>query len=79
MILLSNFTNNKISEKLLNDFAVVAIEMMKGGEERGLEVQMNLMPPRKPKLTVFSIFWIFRAASRGRHDSLPNSVFFNLI
>jgi hypothetical protein len=33
MILLSNFTNNKISEKLLNDFAVVAIEMMKGGRE----------------------------------------------
>ncbi len=33
MILLSNFANNKISEKLLNDFAVVAIEMMKGGRE----------------------------------------------
>jgi len=33
MILLSNFTNNKISEKLLNNFAVVAIEMMKVGRE----------------------------------------------
>jgi hypothetical protein len=35
MILLSNFTKNKISEKLLNDFAVVAIEMMKGGKGGG--------------------------------------------
>ncbi len=47
MILLSNFTNNKISEKLLNNFAVVAIEMMKGkkggaGSSNGLDAAQNI-------------------------------------
>ncbi len=35
-----------------------------GGErEGGLEVHMNLMPPGVTKISFFSIFWTFRAAS----------------
>jgi hypothetical protein len=41
----------------------------------GLEVYMNLMPPRVSKASFFSIFWTFWAASYGRHKSLPNSIF----
>ena len=78
MILLSNFTKNKISEKLLNDFAVVAIAMMKGGRE-GAGSSNELDAARNTQSNCFSIFWIFRAASCGRRDSLPNSVFFHLI
>ena len=46
-----------------------------GGGERGLEVQMNLMPPGVLKVNIFSLFWIFQAASCGGHDSLPDSIF----
>jgi hypothetical protein len=41
----------------------------------GLEVYMNLMPPRIPKVNFFPIFWTFWAASNGRHKSLPNSFY----
>ncbi len=41
----------------------MAVETLAGGEtgkgrggEGGLEVQMNLMPPRMPKVNLFSLF-----------------------
>jgi hypothetical protein len=55
--LLSNFTNNKISEKLLNDFAVVAIEMMKGGREGA--GSSNELDAAIPQVTVFLYFGYF--------------------
>jgi hypothetical protein len=49
-------------------FDAAAVEILPGvatGRERGggLEVHMNLMPPRVTKISLFSIFWTFRAAS----------------
>jgi hypothetical protein len=56
----------------------VAVETLAGvatcGE--GLEVHMNLMSPGVSKVSFFlSILWISRAASYGRHKSLPNFIF----
>jgi hypothetical protein len=60
-------------------FAVAAVENLAGVATcreggGGLEVHMNLMPPRIPKVSFFPIFWTFWAASNGRHKSLPNSI-----
>ena len=49
-------------------FTAAAVESLPGvatGRERGvgLEVHMNLMPPGVTKISFFSIFWTFLAAS----------------
>jgi hypothetical protein len=49
-------------------FAEAAVETLTGvatGWERGggLEVHINLMPPGVTKISFFSIFWTFGAAS----------------
>ncbi len=62
-------------------FSTGAVETLAGvatgGEGGGgLEVHMNLMPPRVSKESFFfSIFWTFWAASYGRQKSLPNCIF----
>ena len=62
-------------------FSMGAVETLAGvatggeGGGGGLEVHMNLMPPRVSKVSFFSIFWTFWAASYGRHMSLPNCIF----
>ena len=62
-------------------FSMGAVETLAGvatggeGGGGGLEVHMNLMPPRVSKVSFFSIFWTFWAASYGRQKSLLNSIF----
>jgi hypothetical protein len=62
-------------------FSMGAVETLAGvatggeGGGGGLEVHMNLMPPRVSKVSILSIFWTFWAASYGRHKSLPNCIF----
>jgi hypothetical protein len=54
-------------------------ELKQVGVEGGAqEVKIDLMPPGVPKVSNFSLFWIFRAASCGRPQSLPRSVSFYL-
>jgi hypothetical protein len=60
-------------------FAVAAVETLAGvatcGESGGvLKVHINLMPPGISKVSLFTIFWTFWAASYGRHKILPNSI-----
>jgi hypothetical protein len=67
-----NFLRKKISSLLHIIFAVAAEKTLVGvatcGERGGgLEVHMNLMPPGVSKVSLFPIFWTFRAASYGRH------------
>ena len=81
------FFKNKIIQIIIQKnsmlhiiFSIGAVETLAGvatcGERGGgLEVHMNLMPPRVSKVSPFSLFWIIQAASCGRHDSLPNSIF----
>jgi hypothetical protein len=46
----------------------------------GLEVHMNLMPPRVSKVSFFfSIFWTFWAASYGRNKKEPSKFNFLLL
>ncbi len=62
-------------------FSMGAVETLAGvatggeGGGGGLEVHMNLMPPRVSKVSFFFIFWTFWAAFYGRHNSLPNCIF----
>jgi hypothetical protein len=62
-------------------FSMGAVETLAGvatggeGGGGGLEVHMNLMPPRVSKVSFFSIFWTLWTASYGRHKSLPNCIF----
>jgi hypothetical protein len=63
-----NCISVKINAMLHIIFAAAAVEILPGvvtGRERGgvLEVHMNLMPPGINKISFFSIFWTFRAAS----------------
>ncbi len=59
-------------------FSMGAVETLAGvttcgeGGGGGLEVHMNLILPGVSKVSFFSIFWTFWAASSGRHKSLPN-------
>jgi hypothetical protein len=64
-------------------FCCVAVETLVGVKTGGggggaQEVKIDLMPPGVPKVSNFSLFWIFRAASCGRPQSLPRSVSFYL-
>jgi hypothetical protein len=48
-----------------------------GGEGGGVQkVKIDLMPAGVPKVSIFSLFWISRAASCGRPQSLSSSVSF---
>jgi hypothetical protein len=65
IIYLKNFTTEV---KYYIMFAAAAVESLPGvatGGERGgrLEVHIDLMPPGETKISFFSIFRIFRAAS----------------
>ncbi len=65
IIYLKNFTTYV---KYYIMFAAAAVESLHGvgtGGERGggLEVHIDLMPPRVTKISFISIFWTFRAAS----------------
>jgi hypothetical protein len=59
----------KFLKKLQKNFAVVAVETLIGVETGGVwgggaqEVQIDLMPPRVPKVSIIFLFWIFQAAS----------------
>ena len=54
---------------------LVRVETGGGGAQ---EVKIDLMPPGVPKVSYFSLLRIIRAASSGRHESPPNSVFLTL-
>ncbi len=63
---------------------MVAVETLVGVETGGgwgggeaQEVKIDLMPLGVLKVSNFSIFWIFRAASCGRPQSLPSSISFH--
>jgi hypothetical protein len=72
IIYLKNFTT-EVRYYII--FAAAAVGVATGRERGGeLEVHINLMPPGVTKISFFSIFWTFRAASSWRHQSLPNSV-----
>jgi hypothetical protein len=62
------YYNKNVQNAIKTFFVVMAAETLSGGEtggggEWGLEVQLNLMPPGVPKVNLFSLFWVFRAAS----------------
>ncbi len=57
---------------------LVGVETGGGGARGAQEVKIDLMPPGVPKVSNFSLFRIFRAASCGRPQSLPRSVSFYL-
>jgi hypothetical protein len=69
MSLLKNCISVKINAMLHIIFAAAAVEILPGvatcGERGGggLEVHINLMLPGVTKISFFSIFWTFRAAS----------------
>jgi hypothetical protein len=46
-----------------------------GVEGGAQEVKIDLMPPGVPKVSIFPLCCIFRAASCGRPQSLPSLVF----
>ena len=63
-------------------FCCVAVKTLVGVETVGdgggaQEVRIDLMPPGVPKVSNFSLFWIFRVASCRKPQSPPSSFSFH--